>query len=273
MRSKYLSKLLAAGVAVVVAMALVVPTAGAVDTPKPGYTQFTGCPSKKENKASETCIRSTIKSGNFKMGNKNVPITSPITLLGGLTATGDIIANSKGGLLPAKQKVPGGVIGLTGLTWLAEFLGSEALTLYAETQAVGVPNLTDVLKLPIRVHLINSALGNNCYVGSPADPIKLNLITGTTSPPPPNKPITGREFDFAFDEKTEIIKLTNGTFVDNSFSAPGANGCVLTLFGFLPISINGIVNLASGLPAAAGTNETVQNSDSELANSETVYAP
>ncbi len=55
-----------------------------------------------------------------------------------------------------------------------------------------------------------------------------------------------------------ILEL-DGTYVDNSFAAPGANGCVLTLFGFIPISINGLVNAQSGLPSPAGTNETVQH--------------
>jgi hypothetical protein len=39
----------------------------------------------------------------------------------------NLYGGKKGGLRPVKQKVPGGVIGLTGLTWLLEFLGSEAL--------------------------------------------------------------------------------------------------------------------------------------------------
>ncbi len=205
------------------------------------------------------------------MGSKNVPIEKPMTLTGGRLPNGDIVANSEGGLPPVKQKVPGGVVGLTGLTWLLEILGSEALTLYAVTEVVGTPNLDESLKLPIRVHLINSTLGNNCYVGSPSNPINLNLITGTTSPPPPNEPITGVEAEFGFDEAAEIITLKNGKFVDNSFSAPGASGCVLTLFGFIPISINSLVNSQSGLPAPAGTNETVQYWEAELANPARVY--
>ena len=208
------------------------------------------------------------------MGNKDVPITAPIKIINGVDENfGGFYTNSKGGMLPAKQKVPGGVIGLTGLTWLAEFLGIEALTLYAVTELAGTPDLNpfeEPLTLPIKVHLINGALGNNCYVGSTGSPIKLNLITGTTSPPPPNKPITGKPPKITF-EPSGLIKLTGGTFVDNSFSAPGASGCVLTLFGFIPVSINGVVNTASGLPAAAGTNSTAQNFNIETLESATVY--
>jgi hypothetical protein len=259
--------------AAIMVMALAAPAAMSA-TPKPGYTQFAGCPSKEENAAVTGCLRSVIKSGNFKMGSKNVPIEKPMVLSGGYTEQGAFSFNSKGGLTKVKQKVPGGVIGLTGLTWLAEFLGIEALTLYATTELAGNPQpLAEPAYLPIKVHLENSTgvLGSNCYVGSNTNPINLFLTTGTTSPPPPNTPITGKEPEYAFDESTFILHLNNGTFVDNSFSAPGASGCVLTLFGFIPISINGLVNTQSGLPAPAGTNETKQNFDLEIVERLFVY--
>jgi hypothetical protein len=241
--------------------------------PAPGYTQFTGCPSPEENASIVACVRNTVTGGHFQMGNKDVPITQPMVLVGG---TGPLLQgfayNSKGGLLPAKQKVPGGVIGLTGLTWLVEFLGSEALTLYAQTELAGTPQLGFTsATLPIKVHLINGVLGNNCYVGSTSNPITLHLTTGTTSPPPPNTPITGKEAETSIDPEKEIIHQKNGIFVDNAFAAPGASGCVLTLFGFIPISINGLVNTQSGLPAPAGTNETIQNYEAEIAGIEKVY--
>jgi hypothetical protein len=195
-----------------------------------------------------------------------------MTLVGGLLADGHLAANSKGGLSPVKQQVPGGVVGITGLDWLVNFLNIEQLKLFAVTELVGAPFLGENnLELPIRVHLINSALGNNCYVGSPSSPIKLSLTTGTTSPPAPNKPITGVVPTQSFDPATGILHFNNGTFVDNAFSAPGASGCQLTLFGFLPISLNGLVNLQAGLPSAAGHNATSQNIDLEIAGVETVY--
>jgi len=273
MKRKHFAKFVSGAVASVVAVAMIAPAAQAT-TPAPGYTQFAGCPAKSESAAPITsCFRSVVESGNFKMGNKNVPITSPIVLSGGTgEELGTLYYNSKGGLSKAKQKVPGGVIGLTGLTWLAEFLGIEALTLYAVTELAGTPKVgVEKTVLPVKVHLENGVLGNNCYVGSTSNPITLNLITGTTSPPLPNKPITGKEPEGTFDFETEIVHLTGGSFVDNSFAAPGANGCVLTLFGFIPISINGLVNTASGLPAASGTNETRQNFSAEIVERPLVY--
>lgn len=264
-------KMLPALVAALAALALAAPLAQAA-TPAPGYAKFAGCPSPKEVPTVEACLYSVIKSGHFKMGSKNVPISKPMTLSGGVNGSlGGFVANSKGGLSPVKQLVPGGVIGLTGLDWLVNFLDLEALQLFAVTELVGPPEVGAGLALPIKVHLINPVLGNNCYVGSASNSIKLNLIEGTTSPPPPNTPITGKAPEFSFNESTRIISLLNGSYVDNSFSAPGASGCVLTLLGFIPISINGLVNSQSGLPASTGTNETVQNIDIEIAEAAAVY--
>jgi len=258
-------------VAMIAAMAFA-PAAQSA-TPAPGYERFAGCPKVPDEYPGPilACIRSVITGGHFQMGSKDVPITNPITLSGGANEeTGAIVANSKGGLTPVKQKVPGGVVGLTGLTWLLELLGSEALTLYAVTEIAGQPFINTDLTLPIKVHLVNSVLGNNCYVGSVSNPIVLKLTTGTTSPPPPNLPIKGAVGLPEYNEATGIIKQKL-TYVDNSFAAPGATGCVLTLFGFIPISINGLVNTQSGLPSAAGRNETVQVTETELAFPQFVY--
>jgi hypothetical protein len=273
MNPKQLSRVLAALVAAAMTAALMAPLAQA-ETPAPGYGQFAGCPSpKSENPGITNCLRTLVTGGHFKMGNKDVPITEPIELVGGTELGENFSFNSKGGLLPAKQRVPGGVVGLTGLDWLLEFLGGEALELYAVTELAGTPKILSVehVQLPIKVHLINPVLGNNCRVGSNSSPINLDLTTGTTSPPGPNEPITGKSPEFVFDPATHILHANNGTFVDNSFAAPGANGCVLTLFGFIPVSLNEVINLASGLPSPAGSNETVQNFDLEVVASENVY--
>lgn len=245
-------------------VALLAPAAQATE-PAPGYEQFAGCPSPEENPAVEICTRSVVNSGHFQMGSKTVPITDPIELSGGLTSDLKLVFNSKGGLSPAQQQVPGGVIGITGLDWLVNFLDVDALQLFAVTELAGTPQIkTDGLRLPIKVRLVNPVLGKNCYVGSSANPIVLELTTGTTNPPPPNEPITGKEVEETVDEEKFIIHGSNGVFVDNAFSAPAASGCKLTLLGFLPVSLDGLVNSQAGLPAAAGTNETVQNFDVEI---------
>ena len=266
MKQKHFAKVVGGAVAALVAIALMAPLASAA-TPAPGYEQFAGCPTKAEKSFITTCIRSVVKSGRFKLGNKEVPITTPIVLSGGTDGElGNFSFNSKGGLPPVKEKVPGGVIGLTGLTWLTEFLGSEALTLYAAAELAGQPKFTGFqeITLPLKFHLINSVLGNSCYVGSSSAPVTLHLTIGTSGK------LTGVNPEISEDSK-EIVHLTKGTYVDGLFPAPGANGCTLTLFGFIPISINGLVNTASGLPAASGTNEAVQNIETELVEVGLVY--
>ncbi len=269
-QSRPLLKLLIAIGAAVAILAMTVASASAA-TPAPGYERFAGCPSPEENASVAVCNRSIVDGGHFQMGNKKVPIANPLTLTGGANLAGEIFANSKGGLTPVKQPVPGGIIGLTGLDWLVNFLNLEGLKLYAVTELAGQPKIGDGLILPIKVHLINPVLGNNCYVGSSANPIVLNLKTGTTNPPPPNKPITGQEPEKFFDDEFGVSHFENAIFVDNAFSAPGASGCTLTLFGFIPISINGLVNSQSGLPSPAGTNETVQHMDLEIVPRSLVY--
>jgi hypothetical protein len=273
MRSRYLSRLTWAVGAVATAIALIAPTAQATPT-APGYERFAGCPSPEENPEVFICQRVVVDGGHFQMGSKDVPITNPMTLVGGASFDGRVFANSLGGLTHVKQQVPGGIIGLTGLDWLVNFLNLEGLKLYAVTELAGQPLIgegAEQLSLPIRVHLENSVLGKNCYVGSFTNPIKLNLTFGTTSPPPPNSPITGNPPTEGVSDLPGVGLFQNGTLVDNSFAAPGASGCVLTLFGFIPISINGLVNSQSGLPAAAGTNETKQTVDFELTEQATVY--
>jgi hypothetical protein len=260
-QSKTLARLLTMAGMAILAIAMFAPAAQAKEELKPGFEQFRGCP-RPEEKVMVFCIRSDVTGGHLQFGTKNVPIEKPLKLTGGTNGEfGEFTANSEGGLSKVPQKVPGGVLGLTGLTWLLEFFGSEALTLYGTTELAGIPsNFTfGTVTLPIKVHLTtpSGVLGNNCYIGSNTNPIVLNNTTGTTNPPPPNKPITGKEGEI---EATEtIVTFKNGTYVDNAFAVPGASGCTLTLFGFIPISLNSFVNSQSGLPAPAGTNEAVQN--------------
>jgi hypothetical protein len=273
-QSKTLARLLTATALAVLGVVLLAPAAQARE-PAPGYGEFAGCPSPEEKAGLAVCLFSEITGGHLKVGTKEVPITNKLTLSGGANAEFEEFSfNSKGGLSKVAQKVPGGVLGLTGLTWLLEFFGSEALTLYATTELAGTPThfTIESVTIPIKVHLTtpSGVLGNTCYIGSNASPITLNLITGTTNPPPPNKPITGK-FPEISSEALEILHLKNGTYVDNSFSAPGASGCELKLFGFIPISLNSFVNSQSGLPSPAGKNEAVQNFNLDIAERALVY--
>ena len=269
------ARMLGAVLMALMAAALIAPISQAAET-APNYEQFAGCPTPEESPGTPICVRSDVSGGHLQMGTKTVPIENPLILSGGINFEFEgFTAGPEGGLSETAQKVPGGVIGLTGLTWLLEFFGSEALTLYATTELAGPPTgfTINTVTLPIKVHLTNPAglLGNNCYIGSNSEPIVLNNTTGTTNPPPPNESISGQAPKLSEDQELGILHIEDGIYVDNSFAAPGANGCVLKLFGFIPISLNGFVNEQSGLPSPAGTNEVVQEFDIELAPQAFVY--
>jgi hypothetical protein len=184
-----------------------------------------------------------------------------------------LLTNSKGGLELVKQTVPGGLIGSTRLDWLSKYLNLKQLMLYAVVELAGQPIISQSkMQLPIKVHLINSALGSNCYAGSSSDPIVLNLTTGTTSPPAPNKPITGKDPFFSFEPELEILDQLDGTFVDNSYAVPGVSGCVLSLLhGAISLNINNLINPKFGLPARAGTNEAVMDFSTEFVSQALAY--
>lgn len=267
----HIRKLLVTLAALVALIALAPSVASATTTPAAGYGQFTGCPNPAQA-TTELCFHTVFTSGELKVGKIEIPIGTPITYSGGITSSGNVVFNAFGGMPPVPQSVPGGIVGLTGLTWLAGVLTPAEQEVDADIELAGTPGppWPETLSLPIKIHLTNPVLGKNCYIGSNANPIVLDLITGTTSPPPPNKPITGTEPEFLLTPN-EVLDLENGTYVDNSFAVPGANGCVLTLPGYIPISINGLINSQNGLPSAAGKNTAILDFDTELVESAIVY--
>ena len=109
-----------------------------------------------------------------------------------------------------------------------------------------------VFSVPVKVKLSNPFLGSNCYIGSNSNPVNLNLISGTTAPPPPNSPISGSTGEGGNIEE-KILFFKKNKLVDNSFAAPGANGCG-GLFSFL---IDPFVESIVGVPSAAGTNTAI----------------
>jgi hypothetical protein len=258
------------GTLVAAAVALAAPAA--VADPAPGYEEFTGCPSRTVDTNIRFCITSVVDGGHLEMGTKDTPITDPIKLVGATTTTGGFVLGSFDG---GRQTVPGGLVGITGLDWLADLLGAEALKVYAESEIVGTPTnpALNPVSLNLKVRLVNPVLGDSCYVGSDTNPIALNLTRGTTSPPPPNQPITGSAGTQQTDPNLPfVLRILDLRLVDNAFAAPAANGCRLQL-GLLDVPIDDLVNLQAGLPSPAGTNEAVQEGDGASVRIQTVYPP
>lgn len=240
------------------------------------YARFDYCPSTNENVAK--CLQSVTSSGKVVLGKKTVPIVNAVTLQGGISApNAEHVSTFYGAtngetLTKTPQPVPGGLSGLVNckeisLSWLrvsCEAIFENGLTGVNATLELARPaseiqvsefallsTKGTAVKLPVRVHLENPLLGSGCYIGSSSSPIIWNLITGTTSPPPPNSPITGSRGSLKFLEEGAILELSNASLVDNAWSAPGASGC-----GGWPAEyiLDPIINGSVGVPAAAGEN-------------------
>jgi hypothetical protein len=227
--------------------ALAATTAPAMASLKQDLQRFATCP--YTNPEVGACAYSVTNSGEFVLGNGSVPITKPVIIKGGLTPPVIVPSTDGETLSKTALPVPGGLVGIE--------LPGNFTEVTATAELAGTGELGNTVFLPLKVKLDNLALGSNCYIGSNAEPLILNLTYGTTNPPPPNKPISGKATITTKDNGA--IKVVTGTLVDNSFAAPGANGCTL-----LPLVGDLAVNVKEGLPAAAGTNSAVMSGVTEL---------
>jgi hypothetical protein len=250
MRKRHRKILVAAALSALASMAILASAATAA-TPAPPYQDFAGCPSQAEQPFVGECIKYEFTGGHIGFGKRDIPVTNTIVLRGAIEQeTENWLQNGEGGIVPVRQTVPGGLIGLTGYNWLDQAVESSSqLKLYATVELAGnVGSLLEpTLNVPVKVHLENAFLGKGCYVGSNASPIMLHLATTTELGP--------------FEEEAsrpEVITATGGVFGDSSYAVPGANGCAFN-WGPIHQSIDGVVNSAYGLPAAAGANATSLN--------------
>jgi hypothetical protein len=274
------------------AVGLASPAYAVEHHPKGEFTVFADCP--LSNASVEICIYAKTESGKFAIGKETVPISNPTILQGGLkkflTHEEEFVGAEDGKTLPpAPQKVPGGLAGLVKCNEISNLLERIACEVAFENGVTGVNATTELaapassigsdqanlieqqgtaLSLPVKVHLENPFLGGSCYLGSNAHPIVINLTTGTTSPPPPNKPIRGETGTISGNEAGTLITIKENSLVNNSFAAPGAEGCG-GLFSFL---IDPIVNSKLGLPSAAGHNTAILNGTLMAANAFAVKA-
>lgn len=257
------------------------------------FANFGECP--LSNPSVNQCIYGQTTSGQFSIGSTEVPITKAITLQGGLifveeprTETFVDAKTPANTLSKTPQNVPGGLLKIVApLGWpeilqviFNEFISKGITGVNETTELVGTPTLNRLallfgagtaVDLPTRVHLENSFLGNNCYIGSAAHPVNVELTTGTTSPPEPNLPITGNPGEVEGKHGGELIVIKKNSLVNNSFSAPTAEGCgSQILFGLFTGIIDSAVNSEIGLPSAAGHNTAVLNGSLENATSKAV---
>ena len=208
------------------------------------------------------CLVATTSSGEFVIDHKTVPIEKTITLQGGL-ATEAFTAQPLLGALDGNTlsktplTVPGGLVGIGGLggevTATAEIAGPVSSVIINKGNLLAQQGTA--VTLPLKVKLSNEVLGEECYVGTDAEPIVLHLTTGTTSPPPPATPITGSRGTLEGKGKGRIVGASNNSLVDNSFSVPGATGCGGNFSAVIDLAVDADV----GIPAPAGLNTAVMN--------------
>ena len=211
------------------------------------FAMFKNCPVNTPGVVQ--CLLSETEAGEFKLGSKAVAVNKTITLEGAISETTSELVG--GTLSKTPLTIPGGLVGIelggvTEVTATAELADPVNLTL--NNLGTNEP----ALSMPLKVKLSNPALGESCYIGSSAEPVTLNLTSGTTNPPAPNKPITGTPGTFTLRDHGHLIVDSGSRLVDNSFAAPGVNGC-----GPVPLLVDPIVNLDAGLPAAAGNNTAI----------------
>jgi hypothetical protein len=262
--------------------------------PKGEFAPFADCP--LNNPATSSCVYSVSTGGLFTVGLKTVPLKNPVTLQGGIAVNSETGAQTFVGaedgntLSKTPQPVPGGLLGVTAPSWWPQILkdyfnevvinqGLTGVTATVELARPASEIKIDALKileqsgtalsLPVKVKLSNAFLGSNCYIGSSSSPIVIDFTSGTTSPPPPNTPITGSVGTVESGGGGFILSLNGGKLVNNSFSSPGANGCGGILFSW---AVDPLVDSILGTPSPAGKNTAILEGKLSLANAESVKA-
>jgi hypothetical protein len=280
----FAAALFAIGVATIAA-----PSAFAA-APTGNFAQFEHCP--YTNPSVQTCLYSKTTTGSFKLGASTVPITAPIVLQGGFAFDPDTSlttvfpAVGTDTLSKTPLNVPGGLLGLVnpgGFFGLLEQAFENAISsangVTATAELVG-PAKLDIIALlftgqtamtmPIRVHLENPFLGPSCYIGSPSNPITMQLRTGTTVPPAGTAPITGSPGTPNATDDGAVTTSTGVKLVDNTFAVPAATNCGNTFLDKLLVTP--AVNLKQGLPSAAGQNSAILGGTSAIGTASAVAA-
>ena len=213
------------------------------------FPNYSDCP--RTTPGMTFCIDIQGIRGNLRIKEFNVPLGESLEIRGGLIQREDdsltfVPPRGTNGFFARSVRVPGGLL---GIEWLPgnEVLAITELAGPASAIRLNTEDLT--ISLPIKVRLVNFLLGMNCHIGTDTNPVRLNLIADTTSPPAPNRPITGSHGEVRPVSPTEI-RILNAVNVENSFSIPDSSSCGIGL-GL----INAIVDLRLGLPSAAGNNE------------------
>lgn len=222
------------------------------------------------------CVADLSPSGSMTIGNLTVGFNGTNHQFGlGIGAEATIVAPAGGVLLAEPVQLPGGLQELIcpshghGAWWICRHShgygrsGQDTVTWTLESAgllsnfnlfaglAVGVPFSTT----PVRIHLQNRLLGDDCYIGSEAEPI----ITLPANLEPPTAAFVGFESDGtpippeAEEKPGRLFAIVSHSPLEgaSSFTVPAATGCGFR--GFYDQAIDNKV----GLPSSASTNSLV----------------
>ncbi|HUA76680.1 MAG TPA: hypothetical protein VMA86_03350 [Acetobacteraceae bacterium] len=227
---------------------------------KGDFLRFINCPTVTEVSpgapppVAPGCTYDETLSGEFKMGTKNVPITNPVIMQGGVAELNDFTEKPASliaprfnvpALSPTSQPIPGGLTGVTEIlggpaSATAELAGPVSGITFTPVNLLSTEGIA--VELPIKVHLENELLGPNCYIGSDSEPVVLKLTDGEN----------GSRGEPEGHDRGRITEFKGITLVDNKFAVPAAKGCGTSALEE-PI-ITELVNVAAGLPSGEGKN-------------------
>ncbi len=232
------------------------PGTAAASEPTGDFARFAHCP--RFAPGVNLCIYGQVTSGEMIIGGRTVTFRQPLALQGGVAQQEEppfaerFVGALNGETLSRTPiPVPGGLAG-SPLYVILE------LAAPASTIAISKRNLLaeegTAVSLPARLHLESRLLGGECYIGSASHPVELNLTTGTTSPYPPNRPISGHIGEEHERHEFALVEAPGTTFVDNSFALPAATGCG----GRNSSLIDQIVDQYLGLPSPGGRSTIIE---------------
>jgi hypothetical protein len=235
--------------------------------------------------ADPACIANSSASGSIKLGNSTQTTGATNLQLGAAIddATGefDLVSPAGGALVAEPVNVEGGLLGLMCpsdiplVTAICDGLvGSPLNAVTATVEPAGpasdfnsgaaLSQGIPIVTLPVKVHLENTILGPNCYIGSDSNPIVLRPRNTTQ----PSLAATIGDLDGTPNPAGVLVNITGtSTQGDDTFAVPGATGC-----GLLGV-LNTAVNQQQGLPSPAGNNNLVLNNASSSVISESGQGP
>jgi hypothetical protein len=212
------------------------------------FPNFSGC----TRASAVLCLNVQSQSGSMNIKGFQVPLDHSIEIRGGFSPTLAFVpAAGTNGFIAQPVNVPGGLLGIELPIGLNLVSATAELAGPPSSIRLGLNDAS--ITMPIKLRLSNSLIGSNCHIGSDSSPVNIHLIVGTTSPPPPNRPISGHEGRSEISENLVISR--NELHVDNSFSIPGATGCNIFLLTEL------LIDAKLRIPSAAGNNALIIEDD------------